>query len=74
MLNRWGLRRNLLYDVLRRGSARTVETPWRELPMQSFLSVAGMGVMLPWSLSMLPVEAATKRGATVEFYAVREPF
>jgi SAM-dependent methyltransferase len=73
ILNRWGLRRNLLYDVLRRGSARTVANPWRELPMQSLLSVAGLGVLLPWSLSMLPVEAATKCGATVEFYAVREP-
>jgi SAM-dependent methyltransferase len=73
MLNRWGLRRNLLYDVLRRGSARTVASPWRELPMQSLLSVAGMGVLLPPSLAMLPVEAVMKCGATVEFYAVREP-
>jgi SAM-dependent methyltransferase len=72
MLNRWGLRRNLLYDILRRGSARTVANPWSELPMQSLLSVAGMGILLPMALSMLPVESLTRRGATVDFYAVRE--
>jgi hypothetical protein len=40
--------------------------------MQSLLSVAGMGILLPMALSMLPVESLTRRGATVDFYAVSE--
>ena len=71
ILNRWGLRRNLLYDILRRESARTVKQPWRELPGQATASVVGMFVLLPFSLAMLAAEAVGCRGATVEFYAVR---
>jgi SAM-dependent methyltransferase len=73
LLNAVGLRHNLLYDILRRASARTTKSPWREVPVQSLLSVLGMIVLLPFSLAMLVPERLLKRGGTVEFYAVREP-
>ena len=70
-LNRWGLRPNLLYDILRNRSARTTKDPWRELPGQSLFSVLGMFLLLPWSLAMRIVESSVRRGATVEMYALR---
>lgn len=69
-LNRWGLRPNLLYDLLRNRSARTTKAPWREVPGQSLLSLLGLLLLLPWSLVMLIVETAARRGGTVELYAV----
>lgn len=72
-LNVCGLRHNLLYDILRRESARTTKQPWREAPIQSLLSVLGMFVLLPAALAMLIPERLLRRGATVEFYAIREP-
>ncbi|MCE9603961.1 MAG: class I SAM-dependent methyltransferase [Planctomycetia bacterium] len=72
VLNRLGLRRNLLYDVLRQPSARSVKQPWRELPGQSSASVIGAALLLPFSLLMLLPEILLRRGATVEMYAVRE--
>lgn len=73
LLNAVGLRHNLLYDILRRESARTTQRPWREVPLQSLLSVVGLVLLLPLSLAMLIPERLFRRGATVEFYAVREP-
>ncbi len=73
ILNRWHICRNLLYDVLRSESARTVKHPWKELPGQALASVIGMFVLLPFSLAMLLPEMLARRGATVEFYAVRRP-
>ena len=71
--NRWGLRRNLLYDVLRSESARTVKRPWTELPGQALASLVGLAILLPFSLAMLLPEIVFRRGGTVEFYAVRKP-
>jgi SAM-dependent methyltransferase len=73
ILNCWGLARNLLYDMLRTESARTVKHPWRQLPGQALVSAVGLVVLLPFSLVMLVAEAFGKRGATVEFYAVKRP-
>jgi hypothetical protein len=67
------LRFNLLYDVLRRESARTTKHPWREVPVQSLVSVLGMALLLPFSLVMLVFERLFKRGGSVDFYVIREP-
>ncbi|MGC3968763.1 MAG: class I SAM-dependent methyltransferase [Pirellulales bacterium] len=71
ILNCWGLARNLLYDMLRNESARTVKHPWRQLPGQALASAVGLVVLLPFSLAMLAAESFGRRGATVEFYAVK---
>jgi len=39
ILNCLGLQRNLLYDILRQPSARTVKEPWNEMPLQALASV-----------------------------------
>lgn len=72
-LNCIGLPRNLLYDILRQPSARTVKQPWREKPLAAAASVLGAGLLLPFSLFMLLPEILLRRGATVELYALREP-
>jgi len=73
ILNCLGLQRNLLYDILRQPSARTVKEPWNEMPLQALASVVGAAVLLPFSLLMLLPEILLRRGATVELYALREP-
>jgi 2-polyprenyl-3-methyl-5-hydroxy-6-metoxy-1,4-benzoquinol methylase len=72
VLNRVGLRHNLLYDLIRRESARTTKRPWREAPAQSLVSAAGLVVLLPFAFAMWLPEVLLKRGATVEIHAVRE--
>jgi len=72
VLNAVGLRRNLLYDLLRRSSARTTKSPWREAPVQSLLCAVGLVLLLPPALCLWLPEVLFKRGATVEFHAVRE--
>src|SRR5262249_46315124 len=62
ILNRWGIRFNLLYDMLRHRSARTTIEPWRECPVQSLLSVLGMFCLLPFSFAMLIPEIVFRRG------------
>jgi SAM-dependent methyltransferase len=73
LLNACGFRFNLLYDILRRKSARTTKEPWREVPVQSLFNVLGMIALLPIALAMLIPERLCRRGATVEFYVIREP-
>lgn len=73
ILNCLGLQRNLLYDILRQPSARTVKQPWREMPLQSAASLFGAAMLLPFALLMLLPEMLLRRGATVELYALREP-
>lgn len=69
-LNGCGLRHNLLYDLLRRGGARTTARPWRDFPLQSLVSLAGLAVLLLPAAAMLVLEGLLARGATVEIYAV----
>jgi len=71
-LNAMGLRFNLLYDLLRSESARTTKRPWREAPMQSLISIAGAVLWLPIIAFVWLGEMICKRGATVEFYAIRD--
>jgi SAM-dependent methyltransferase len=72
VLNAAGLRFNLLYDILRNRSARTTKHPWIDVPFQSLASVVGATFLLPFALMMWLPEIFRKRGATVDFYAVRD--
>lgn len=72
LLNAAGLRFNLLYDMLRTQSARATKRPWREVPLQSLVSTVGAVLLLPFALAMWLPEVLGKRGATVDFYAVRD--
>jgi SAM-dependent methyltransferase len=73
LLNRCGLRYNLLYDILRRGPARVVPRPWRQHPFQSLCSLIGFAVLLLPACAMLIPEALFRRGGTIEIYALRKP-
>jgi 2-polyprenyl-3-methyl-5-hydroxy-6-metoxy-1,4-benzoquinol methylase len=69
LLNRAGLKSNLLYDILRRPSARDVNHPWKKYPVQAFLSLAAAAVLLPFATLAMLAEALFHRGGTVEIYA-----
>ncbi|MDB5338780.1 MAG: putative S-adenosylmethionine-dependent methyltransferase [Planctomycetaceae bacterium] len=69
LLNRAGLKSNLLYDMLRRPSARDVDRPWARFPVQAVLSLVGASVLLPFATLAMLVEALFRRGGTVEIYA-----
>lgn len=68
--NALGFEHNLLYTLLKAGAARTVQA-W-ERPFQSLLIALLLPVLLPLSLLMTLVEAALRRGGTIEVYAVKE--
>lgn len=72
-LNFIGLKRNLLYDILRRPSARDVARPFRRHPVQAVLSVLAAATMLPLALLLMFAEALFRNGGTIEVYAVRGP-
>lgn len=72
LLNRCGLRHNLLYDLLRSRSARTVERPWREYPLQSLLSLIGLAVLVVPAVAMVIPEIIFRAGGTMDIYAVKE--
>jgi SAM-dependent methyltransferase len=71
VLNRAGLPHNLLYDLIRRESARGIERPWRTHFASSLLSVLGGSALLPAALAMLLPEQIFKTGATVELHAIK---
>ncbi|MCE9604841.1 MAG: class I SAM-dependent methyltransferase [Planctomycetia bacterium] len=71
LLNRCGLRHNLLYDLLRSPSARNVRRPWREYPLQSLVSILGLAVLAPLAGLLTFAEAAFHAGGTIELYAVK---
>ncbi|MBI3466558.1 MAG: class I SAM-dependent methyltransferase [Planctomycetes bacterium] len=71
ILNGCGIKRNLLYELLKSSSARSIERPWRQFPFQSFLSFAGLlSLLLPACFMLLP-ESPFRRGATIDLFAVR---
>jgi SAM-dependent methyltransferase len=72
LLNRCGLRHNLLYDLIRRRGARGLDQPWLAYPIQSLISITALVLMSPLAFLMLLPEAIFKAGATVELYALRE--
>ena len=73
LLNCAGLKRNLLYDVLRRRSARDVARPFRTYPVQAGISVIAAAFLLPLASLAMLAEALFRRGGTIEVYAARGP-
>lgn len=71
MLNRAGLPHNLLYDLIRRESARGIERPWQTHFASSLLSTLGGMALLPAGIAMLLPEQIFKLGATVELLAIK---
>lgn len=71
LLNCCGFRKNLLYDVLKRGSARSIEHPIRQFPIQSILNLMAFAVLLPAVTVLQLLECAFRTGGTVEIYAVK---
>ena len=72
LLNCCGLPHNLLYDMLRRPSARTIRRPFRTYPVPSVLSAVGLAVLLLPACLMVAIDALTRRGATIELFARKE--
>jgi SAM-dependent methyltransferase len=71
LLNRLGLRHNLLYDLIRRQDARQTARPWRTHPLQSAASCVLGALLLPWAFLMVGLEGICRRGGTVEIIAVK---
>ena len=71
LLNCAGLKHNLLYDVLRRRTARDVARPFRMYPVQVIVSVLAAAILLPAAVLTTIVEALLRRGGTIEVYAAR---
>ncbi|MBI3860835.1 MAG: methyltransferase domain-containing protein [Planctomycetia bacterium] len=69
VLNCVGLRSNLLYNVLKRTSARDVEHPWKKYPVQAAVSLAASAALFPFASAAMLAEAIFHRGGTVEIYA-----
>lgn len=72
VLNACGIRQNLLYNLLKSRSARNIDSPWRQLPIQSFFSLLGFVLLLPLACFMLLPECIFRSGPTIEIYARRE--
>jgi SAM-dependent methyltransferase len=68
--NKLGFTPNLLYSMLKDRSARTHEL--REHPIQALLIAALLPWLLALSLGMTVLEAALRRGGTIEAYAIKE--
>jgi SAM-dependent methyltransferase len=69
LLNCAGVKQNLLYDLLKQRAARQLERPLARFPFQSVLSVVGAAALLPPAVAAMLVEAAFRRGGTIEVYA-----
>jgi 2-polyprenyl-3-methyl-5-hydroxy-6-metoxy-1,4-benzoquinol methylase len=61
---------NFLYSLLKTRSARTLRI--REHPFQALITLALLPLFLIVSLIMTAVEAALRRGGTIELYALKE--
>jgi SAM-dependent methyltransferase len=71
LLNCAGLRHNLLYDLVKRRSARQLERPLARFPLQSLLSLIGAAALLFPAIVAMLVEVAIGRGGSIEVYAKR---
>jgi 2-polyprenyl-3-methyl-5-hydroxy-6-metoxy-1,4-benzoquinol methylase len=69
LLNCARLKRNLLYELLKRRAARQLERPLSRFPIQSLLSWIGAAGLLPVAVALMLLEAAFRRGGTIEVYA-----
>jgi 2-polyprenyl-3-methyl-5-hydroxy-6-metoxy-1,4-benzoquinol methylase len=72
ILNRMGLRHNLLYESLKNASARSEPHPSKRFPLQ-FLASLFLSPFLALAAGALALlECAARRGGTIEIYAVRD--
>lgn len=71
LLNRMGFRFNLLYDMIKSRSARTIQGPFSEYPVQSILTLASLAGVLPLSAFMFLAEWMSRKAVSVELYATR---
>ena len=71
LLNRLGLPHNLLYDLLRRDSARWGRAPWRRRPLAAVASVLVAILLAPLAVVLSLLEAAVRAGGTIEIMAQR---
>jgi len=69
LLNLLGLEFNLLYDWLKDPTSRM--RPLREFPAQSLFTALLLPVLVPLSIGLTLLEAALRRGGTVEVYAIK---
>jgi 2-polyprenyl-3-methyl-5-hydroxy-6-metoxy-1,4-benzoquinol methylase len=72
LLNGLGFRYNLLYDLLKNRSARSLQDPLRAAPAQLLLTLAALPVIVPMSFGLTLLEVLLRRGGTVEMYARRD--
>lgn len=68
--NLFGFSHNLLYTLLKSSSARTTRA--LEHPVQTLLILALLPALLPLSFGLTLLEAALRRGGTIEVYALKE--
>jgi SAM-dependent methyltransferase len=72
LLNRLGLRYNLLYDFLKNPSARSLRNPLLQAPFSMLLTLALLPVVVPLSFGLSLLEVILRRGGTIEVYARRD--
>lgn len=70
LYNALGFDWNFLYDLIKDRGARSVSI--RKHPFQALSTVALLPLFLPLSLVLTVVEAALRKGGTIEVYAVKE--
>lgn len=71
LLNRIGLRQNLLYELLKSETARSVPHPARKHAVQTAITLLALVPVVPVSLVLFLVELLLRRGGTVEVCARR---
>lgn len=71
LLNLAGFPCNLLYDILKHGSARDLPQPVRTHPVASTLLLPALLLAVPAALALSALESLLGRGGTIELYAVR---
>jgi 2-polyprenyl-3-methyl-5-hydroxy-6-metoxy-1,4-benzoquinol methylase len=69
LLNKLGFRYNLLYDLLKNPSARSLQNPLRTAPIQFLLMLGILPIVVPLSFGLTLFEVFLRRGGTVEVYA-----
>lgn len=69
LLNCLGLRPQLLYDLLRRRGARSVDAPWHREPAAACATLIGAVLLAPLAIALSLAEALVGRGGTVEWHA-----
>jgi 2-polyprenyl-3-methyl-5-hydroxy-6-metoxy-1,4-benzoquinol methylase len=73
IFNRIGFRFNLLYDLLKNPSARSLRSPLRSAPLQTLLTLALLPPVVSASFALTLLEILLRRGGTIEVYARRDP-